>query len=251
MGIQTIPKREYLRVAQSFHWAYADHYKLVFTGRNERHKRTEVMLPRLVRLNKLRALRYGKKLVYSAPRRTKGKPKDHFFGNEKARKIYENDMLIEFFQVDHGLACTEGLVRFWLSDNEGVIFPEKEFKRINRGQLGVPEWGILFPTGTMLLYEHCTQDNFYRPNNVKRKIERYEYTLFDYEEYFGCKAIIVFVLDVPYEVLNRFVDEIAPTHDAFWFTDYKSFLKVPLGEQLYSPIYIWGVDSKWHPLRSS
>jgi len=204
-----------------------------------------------VRLNKLKALRYGKKLVYSAPRRTKGKLKDHFYGDEKARRTYENDMLLDFYHVDHGLACTEGLVRFWLADRKGVIVPEKEFKRINRGQLGVPEWGILYSTGTMLLYEYCTQDNFYRPNNVKRKIERYQDTVFQYEEHFISKAIVLFVLDVPMDVVDRFVDEIVPTGEQFWFTDYKSFLKVPMGEQLYAPIYTWGMDGKWHPLRSS
>ena len=251
MVIQTIPKIEYLRVAQSFHWAYAEHYNLMFFGDKDRHKRTEVMLPRLERLGRLKSLRYGKKKIYSAPRRTKKKPKDFFYGDEKARKKYENDLLLELYHVEHGLSCTEGLVRTWLFDRSGVIVPEKEFKRINRGQLGVPEWGILYPKGTMLLYEHCTEDNFYRPNNVKRKIERYQDALFEFEEHFKRQAMILFVLDVPWDVVDRFVEEIVPTGEQFWFTDYRSFLKVPMGEQLYAPIYTWGMDGKWHPLRSS
>ena len=108
MGIQTIPKRDYLKVAQSFHWAYADHYNLVFFGDKDRHKRTEVILPRLERLGKIKSVRHGKKKAYSALIRTKKKLKDHFYGDDEARKKYENDLLLELYQVEHGLACTEG-----------------------------------------------------------------------------------------------------------------------------------------------
>ena len=69
------------------------------------------------------------------------------------------------------------------------------------------------------------------------------------EGHFKRQAMILFVLDVPWDVVDRFVEEIVPTGEQFWFTDYRSFLKVPMGEQLYAPIYTWGMDGKWHPLR--
>ena len=93
MSRVTIRKSIYLKWGQLFQYATADHYKQVLTGSTERHKRTEVMLPRLVREGKLRTFKHGRVLVYAVPRYTQGK--DIF--------------------VEHGLACTEGLVRFWRS----------------------------------------------------------------------------------------------------------------------------------------
>ncbi len=92
----SIRKSDYLKAGQLFHWATIIHYILWFTGRLGRHKRTEVMLPGLVREGRLRAVRYGKKLVYAVPRVSKGQ-----------------------YHIEHGLACTEGLVRFWRSDMNG------------------------------------------------------------------------------------------------------------------------------------
>jgi hypothetical protein len=44
---------EYLAAGQLFHWATVEHYRLLFTGSDRRHKRTEIMLPRLVQERKL------------------------------------------------------------------------------------------------------------------------------------------------------------------------------------------------------
>ena len=35
--------------------------------------------------------------------------------------------------------------------------------------------------------------------------------------------------------------------DPFFFTDYETFLKVPIARQLYEPIYFWS-DGKVYPL---
>ena len=249
MGRLTIPKKEYLRVAQYFHWAKAEHYRVWFNGEDERHGRTEKMLPRLVRAEKLKELQYGKKKVYAAPRLTQKKLQDYFFGDEEAMKKYGNQVALEVYKVEHGLACTEGLVRLWRSDTSGTVIPEKYFRSVKLGTSGVPEWGIIYPKGSILLYEHCTEDNFYRPGNVKKKVDRYREKFDQYEHHFNMKPIFLFVLDVPRIVVERFVSSILPAGDQFFFTDYEHFLKSPIGKQLDAPIYIWGEDGKEYPLR--
>lgn len=248
MDTRTIQKKEYLKAGQCFHWATVDHYKTWFTGRSGRHKRTETILPRLVQAGKLRALRYGKKLVYSVPRRTRKKLENHFYGDKETLKKHGDQIALEIYRVDHGLACTEGLVRFWRSKMEGIIIPEKYFRSINGGSSGLPEWGIIYPNGSMLLYEHCTADNFYRPRHVERKVIRYQENIYTLEKHFKKKAIFVFVLDVPRLMVERFVKTLLPIGNQFFFTNYDSFLCVPIDKQLVTPIYIWGEDGKSYSL---
>src|SRR5512141_2425552 len=94
-----IPLNAYLDAASVFHWATKRHYQLWFTGQaRTRHRRTESVLRRLTQSGKLRAVYYGKKLIYAVPRRSKGTKNDEFAGLSK---------------VVHGLACTECLVRFY------------------------------------------------------------------------------------------------------------------------------------------
>ena len=216
MGRHSISQKRYLEVAQNFHWAGREHYQLWFTGSLKRHKRTEVMLPRLVKKGKLKAYRFENRLVYTVPRR------------DKTNTYY--------LKIDHGLACTEGLVRIWRSNMEGKIISEKEF----RGMGVVPEWGITSPEGKTLLFEFCTQDNFNRTTLIKNKIYRYKKFLMD-------SQIVLFVIDVSKDKVKRFVDRYLPG-DQFLFTDYERFLEVPIGQQLQAPIYIWGKDGSENPL---
>ena len=109
--MRTLSRYQYIQTAQLFHWAYKEHFVLWFTGKRERHKRTEVMLPRLERKGKLTSAYYGKKKVYAVPR----KNKNRFYGD------------IYYPLFEHGLGCTEGLVRFWLSDKSGYVIPERHF----------------------------------------------------------------------------------------------------------------------------
>jgi len=175
------------------------------------------MLPRLVGKKKLKAYRFGNRLVYTVPRRDK-KQGDHYL------------------KIEHGLACTEGLVRIWRSNMEGKVISEKEF----RGSGVIPEWGISYPSGVTLLFEFCTQDNFNRSSLIKNKIRRYE-------EFTYAQQIILFVVDVSRDKAKRFVDRYLPG-ERFFFTDYETFLNVPLGKQLQTPIYIWGKNGAEHPL---
>ena len=237
----------YIEASQVFHWATKRHFQLWFTGQEKkRHRRTETVLKRLVRRGKMRSMLYGKKLIYSAPKNIKGKAMDEFYGLSK---------------VVHGLACTEGLVRFYRSRMDGVVIAERFFY----GCGSVPEWGIIYPEGKMLLFEFCTKSNFYFSGNMKGKLQTYDRNLEKIERKFNAKAMVIFVLDVPHGVVERYVGSLrsavgsvadAPLEgdtfpfDPFFFTDYESFKKVPIGEQLTAPIYFW-IDCKQYPLRQN
>jgi hypothetical protein len=186
---------------------------------------------------KLRTILYGKKLIYAAPKNVKGQVLDEFYGLSK---------------VVHGLACTEGLVRFYRSRMDGVVVAERFFYGLG----AVPEWGLLYPEGKMLLFEYCTKSNFLFSGKVKGKIQAYDRSLDKIEKKFNTKAMIVFVLDVPKGVVERFVvrERQAGTENGaagkIFFTDYETFRKIPIGEQLTAPIYFWN-DGKQYPLRQN
>lgn len=220
--MNTISKFEYLEAGQLFHWGDSSHYVRWFVGDVGRHKRTEVMLPRLVRKGKLISRRFERRLVYTVPRR-------------------KNDR-----NIAHGLGCTEGLVRFWRSDREGLIVPERHL----RGSGIVPEFGIRYKTRQMLLYEFCTADNFYRPGNMKGKITRYRHSLHMIEEKFDASAVVVFVCVAPRWDVDKFVYQHLPVGDPFFFTDYQTFNQCVLGMQLTTPIYLWGEDGQPYALRT-
>ena len=134
MSRNTIPIQYYLDAAAVFHYATKEQFNLLLTGSTRRNARTENVLLRLSRRKKLKAIKYGKKLVYVAPRKAKGESVDGL-------TIYP--------KIVHGLSCTEGLVRFWRARTEGEIIAERYFY----GCGIVPEWGIRYPDGKMLLFE--------------------------------------------------------------------------------------------------
>lgn len=220
--LSTISKYKYLQASQVFHWAKNEHYITWFGKENGRHRRTESMLPRLVRKGKLVARSYGKRLIYTCPRRKGDK------------------------NIEHGLACTESLVRFYRSDPKGEIIAEHHF----RGCGSIPEWGIRYPNGMMLLYEFCTADNYARSGIVAGKITRYINNLSKIERKYDAQAIVLFVIDATRRKVDRYVQKIIPAGEQFYFTDYKTFLYEPIGEQLSAPIYIWGEDGWPYSLRS-
>ncbi|MFC1879103.1 hypothetical protein ACFLZW_04250 [Chloroflexota bacterium] len=148
---------------------------------------------------------------------------------------------------EHGLGCTEGLVRFYRSDMDCQVIPERKL----RGFGIVPEAGILYPNNTLLLYEFCTHDNFNRPGLILSKITRYQSQLSRFEQKFGGEAVVVFVADDTRFKVDCFVNDHMPLGEQLFFTDYKTFLDTPIGEQLCAPIYIWGNDSWPYALRGS
>jgi len=214
-----IGKEDYLEAGQVFTWASKEHYQVWFTGKTVRHRRTEQMLPRLVRKGKLVKKDYGKKLIYAVPR--------------------TKNTLIE-----HGLGCTEGLVRIWRSNMEAMIIAERHFKGLG----SVPDWGMLFGE-RLLLFEYTTQNNFEQARIVKTKITKYQSNLEGILEKFGAlEGVVLFVIDVARVRVENFVNRLHPD-GPFMFCDYETFKSVPIGEQLTAPIYIWGEDGETYPLR--
>ena len=262
MARHTIPIDRYIEAAQVFHWFTKEHITLWLLGSSERHRRTESVLPKLVRKGRLRSVKFGKRLVYSVPRRTKGKLPVLL----KEGPGYEPKMTEEAIagrnKVVHGLGCTECLVRFYRSKTDGEIIAERFFYGLG----AVPEWGIRYPNGKLLLLEFCTENNFQHSNMMKGKINAYIRHLEKIEEKFQAKAIVVFVIDVPRDTVESFVgalkrdvgsvaDDASALYEGdsfpfnpFFFTDYKKFLEVPFGQQLAAPIYFW-IDGKEYPLK--
>jgi hypothetical protein len=115
----------------------------------------------------------------------------------------------------------------------------------------------------MLLFEFSTKSNFLFSGKMQGKLQAYEKNLEKIESKFKAKAMVVFVLDIPKAMVERFVlaERLAgsvadappegghPLAPVF-FTDYETFKKVPIGEQLTAPIYFWN-DGKQYPLRKN
>jgi hypothetical protein len=224
MGIHSLSQKRYLQAAQVFHWATQEHFTLWFTGSTKRSKRTEAILPRLVKKGALVSTKHGKRLVYACPRRAR-------------RPGY-------FMKVEHGLGCTEGLIRFWWSDMRSEIIEERFFY----GCGSVPEWGLRYDSGKMILYEYCTEDNFFRSNVMRSKLAAYRQSLDTINRKFNREGIIVFVCDVPREKVVSFIEKIQPAFLPVFFTDVYTFSQVPIGRQLAAPIYLWGEDGQPYPL---
>lgn len=228
---EILTNSDYLDVADKLPWATMTHYKLWFTGKMRRHRRSEVILPRLAKRGLLRTHLYGRKLIYSLPIKRKG-----------------------LYQVKHDLNASECLVRLYRADTEGVVYPERSFKG-----LGVqPEGGITYENGKMLLLEYCTKSNFYYTREIAGKIGRYRKYSQKFLEKFRRQIVVLFVCDVPRPAVVSLAGSVGePTSppysgdtfpEPFYFVDYERFLKVPIGEALKAPIYFW-TDGKEYSLR--
>lgn len=224
MGLHSLSQKRYLEAAQLFHWATQTHFTMWFTGSTVRSKRTEAILPRLVEKGLLRMTKAGKKHVYACKR--------------KARHPGF------FTKVEHGLGCTEGLIRFWWSDMRAEIVEERMFY----GCGSMPEWGLRYNSGKMILYEYCTADNFNRANVMRGKLAAYRNNLETINRRFNGDGIIVFVCDVPRDKVLKFVLDNRPIGLPVFFTDTEMFMRVGIGAQLIAPIYIWGEDGLAYPL---
>lgn len=191
---------------------------LWFYGREKkRDKRTEYTLLSLVKKGAIKEARWGRPKVYAVRGSTQ--------------------------HIEHGLACAEGLVRVVRSDNNCVVIGENQ---LSAAKLGcVSEWITKYPNDTMLAYEHCTRDNATRSGMIPRKVNQYGRYLWRIEEAFEAKAVVLFVIELPREAVRR----MALKYGSYFYTDYETFLKVPLGQQLTAPIYIWGENGQEYPLK--
>jgi hypothetical protein len=232
MKVYAIPQEKYLEAAQLFHWATKEHYIVWLTGELKRHRRTEIVLPRLskkwastkTRGRSLFATRYGKRLVYACPRKVRN-PK-------------------HILKIAHGLGCTEVLVRLWRSKTTAIPVEERHFTKFGC----VPEFGLWYPTGKMILAEFSTQNDFDFSNKMVSKLTAYRKHLVEINARFKTDSMVVFVIDVPRDRVLQFVLGVMPAHLPVYFVDYETFKSVPLGGQLCAPIYIWGEDGCAYPL---
>lgn len=228
----TTIQKKYMDVAEVFHFATRDHYVLWFTGGMERHKQTERVLPALVRKGFLNRLKYGKRFVYATP--------DRVYMSKDGQEI-------GIFPA-HGLACTAALTRFIRSDMNGEAISEQYFQKAKWGVF--PEWGILYPGRSVLLFEFHTRSNAQAYQYVPQKIARYRKELHNVKEAMNLPAVVLFVLQLTRAELVLEMKKYKLQDEPFYFTDWETFLSVPFGEQLTAPIYIWGGDGKSYPLRN-
>lgn len=212
----TLFQEQFMSVAELFLWAEGLDFTEWILGTRTRWKRTEYTLPKLVRGRKLRAVRFGKKLVYTAGRRAS----------------------IE--HISHGLACTKSLLRFKHS-GEGAYVSESYFKR--HGYQTIPEWGIVYSNGT-LLFEYSTADNFRRTKKMNEKLIAYRRELQRFQAVFD-NPFYLFVIEAPKHEVRKFVQKM---DENFYAVDAPTFFGIPKREQLTSPIYYWGGDGQTYPL---
>jgi hypothetical protein len=205
-------QKEYLAWAEVLDWFVRELITLIFYGKLIRDGRTERILKKFRSKGRLRSVWYDGRWVYSARRinrRQYDQIPDHIY---------------------HGLGCSEGLVRFYLSDPGAIIIPERKFKNLGYR----PEWGMILSSGMTLLYEFCTADNVRR--SLKHKLQTYQDL--------PANQAVLFVLDIVREHLSTVMS------GPYFFVDYETFKKVPYGEQLTAPIYIWGDNGKTLALRT-
>jgi hypothetical protein len=234
-------QQTYLEVAKIFHFATRDHFALWFTGTTGRHKQTERILPSLVKKGELRAIQYGKRLIYATPERFK------FIKAAAAYQTCEKKLVAIF--PHHGLCCTEILIRVILADKKCEVVSEKAFRHYGWGC--VPEWGIRYPNGKALLLEFCTESNVYARGNLSSKITRYEKNLWKLSLGLEAEPVVLFVLDIPRPEIEMLVKTSNLGTDPFFFVDYASFQNVPTKKQLTAPIYLWGGNGKTYPLKEN
>jgi len=182
-----------------------------------------------------------KALEYNLPRMVKkGLIKEAWWEGKKAYSISHPVRLLE-----HGVACTECLIRFVSARREYAVVGEDAFKAKKFGV--IPEWGLIWPRkGTMLLFEFCTEDNATRSGMVPRKVNLYRRNLRKFETAYDATAVVVFVLDLSRADAEALASRCLHNEPIF-FTDYRTFLSLNYGEALTAPIYIWG-DGDTYPL---
>ena len=214
----SITKRNFLKKSQVFHFFTRTQAVRFFKGHSGQDKRIQVLLPHSERKGKLKARWYQGRKVYVVPR--KGR-----------------------LNIDHGLACTECLVRIWRARPYGEVYPEKDFKTYPM----VPEWAIRYPNERMLLFEFSTADNSNRYALMKKKVDKYIENLHLIENDYQAKCTVLFVMDISKVKVEKFVEGIIPA-DALFFINYRTFLTIHSNEVLTAPVYIWGGDGKTYPL---
>ncbi len=233
-----------LQLVKVLRWATRFILVLYFWGVEKRAKAIERLLPQLEQEGKLAVTWHKGEKVYSVARKKRVKP----------------------VSIEHEIAFALILVLFLRCRmQESEIVPERAFRRFGI----VPEGGIRYPEerNTMLIFEYCTRSNFTHGGVMKSKITRYMKYLPAMEAKFKRSITVLFVIDIDRSRVREFVGtlkrDVGSVADGrtsassggdsfpfnpFFFTDYKTFLSVPISEQMISPIYFW-IDGKEYPLK--
>jgi hypothetical protein len=201
------------------HWASKRQIEIGVRGyATRRYTTLERFLKRREKNHKLRVTwmrdtKHGTIKVYAKPRKTK------------------NFDPYNFEDLYHGYCTTECLIRF-MTTQEGVTIEERAFKGYGR----VPEFGIQYENGTLLLCEFSTKHDTHYSGKIRGKLGGYDECLDRIDEDFNARAGVVFILDVPRQEVEDRLKRWQPD-GPYWFTDYETFLKVPMGQALIAPIY--------------
>ncbi len=121
-------------------------------------------------------------------------------------------------------------------------------ERFFRSCGSIPDLGLKFANNKMLLVEFTSKSNYEHYNVIKNKLSAYKRNLWNIDERFSVSSILLFVIDVPREKVQKLVLDVTPVGLPVFFTDYESFKSISIGDQLSAPIYIWGEDGKSYPL---
>jgi hypothetical protein len=173
---------------------------------------------------------FEKKLAYSVKR-----------VNRKRSHTYPSTMY-------HELNVSGALVRFWHGDDKPKEYiPTTYFFETAKRR---PEWALKLDSGTTIIFEFCTEDNFKKA--LKKKLEQYLLTLLCV-----AKPLVVFVCDVDMKLIQGFVERNRTlltvnvryqSTSPYFFADARVFRAQPLGTALTAPIYLWQ-DGQLGPLR--
>ena len=250
-----ITKADILRIIRLLRWTTRFILVLFFGGEARRKKALEKLLPALEREGLIYAEWYKGEKVYSIARKDRVKP----------------------VSMEHEIACALILVLLWRCRMaESEIVPERAF----RGFGIVPEAGIRYSEerNTMVVIEYETRKDYKRA--MKGKITRFKKYLPDMEARFKRNITVLFVIDIERSEVKEFVRRINPLLDVtsfsasddtekredgsdavgvataspegdrfpsnpFFFTDYRTFASVPVGETLRAKIYFWNDDREW------
>jgi len=219
--VMSLDVRKFLDVA---HWASNRQIQIGVRGYyRERYTTLENLLKRWSDKGKIRSCKIGSTKYYAK------------LGKTRDFDIHDTS------NVPHGYAVTEDLVRL-MTAKEG----EPLAQRLFRGYYRVPEFGIRYENGKMILVEHSTENDTEYHQRLSGKLTGYGKSIEKIEEDFGVKVLVLFILDVKRERVKQLINKYKPEGNYF-FTDYQTFLSIPMGQALIAPIYLWK-DLKERPL---
>jgi hypothetical protein len=194
-----------------------DFIRVTAPGR-DRLKMVEYWLPRLVKRRKLKARKikgHANKLFYALP-------------GTDGRNVSK---------MEHGLKCTEALIRFHLSE-PGEYISERDFRAMRFKP--VPEFAVRYGPihPTILLFEYSTADNFRRKSMIDKKIRSYVRSLDKFEKEFDASPLLVYVIDAADWQVEKLARKWA--RKSFYFASEADFYSGSYEQQLDRPIYRWG-----------